>query len=125
MRTRIIAGITAGVLTLGLGMASIGTANAAPLGHAGKGTVTPDTSGKFTNFVTTDNTNIRSGPGLGYPVVGHVALTTQGIADYCYTTGNNNPSGSPFWDLVFDPYNNIGGFVSESVLRDGSQTLHC
>jgi hypothetical protein len=104
--------------------AAAATVHRPPGVHPAKVVAGPDTDGKFTNFVTQDNVNMRSGPGTSYTIVGTVALTTEGIADYCWEPGTG-VSGYPNWDVVFDPYNLRVGFVSESLLSNLSQETHC
>lgn len=121
----VTAALALGGLASGATMASAAPA-AATTAHARvhPATMMPDTSGKLHNFVTQANTHIRSGPGTNYPIIGMVKLTSEGIADFCFTTGTK-VSGDTHWDLVYDPYNRMGGFVSGSLLKNKSQSLGC
>lgn len=63
----------------------------------------------------TTGTNIRSGPGTGYSLVGNMPYHSTGTV-YCYTTGtviNNNP----YWDYTESSYGN--GYVSDDLLYTG------
>jgi uncharacterized protein YraI len=108
------------VLALGLGtVAAAVPAQAASTGRA----VSPRTYGEFTDYVTTNGVNIRSGPGTGYSSNGQ-AQTGQALYDYCYTTGTS-VGGNPFWDYVYDTATGVSGYVTEYYLTDQSQTEHC
>jgi uncharacterized protein YraI len=96
-------------------------ASAATPQHASA--VVPNIYGTFNNSVTTNNVNIRSGPGTNYPSNGH-AQKGQIIVDYCYKVGTN-VSGDVFWDRVHDSATGVNGYISEYYLTNKSQTKPC
>jgi uncharacterized protein YraI len=101
--------------------ASAGAASAATTGH--DGAAVPNTYGTFTNHVTTNGVNIRSGPGTGYTSLGQ-AQASQSLTDYCYKVGTP-VGGNVYWDHIKDNATGVTGYISEYYLVDKSQTKPC
>ena len=108
--------IAATAIALGLGA----VAAAAPAGAA---TARPEINGEFTNYVTTNGVNIRSGPSTSDTICGE-AQTGQPLEDFCFTT-STRVDGYQDWDRVLDESTGVDGYVSECYLENRSQDTPC
>lgn len=118
--------ITRRSATTAVGLAAIGLATLVATGTASAATVAdtarPLTYGEFSNYVTSNGVNIRSGPGTGYTSLGQAQRGE--VDDFCWS-GGTVINGDPAWDYITDLATGVSGYVSEYYLSDKSQSKFC
>ncbi|HEY3606267.1 MAG TPA: hypothetical protein VGL06_02155 [Pseudonocardiaceae bacterium] len=73
--------------------------------------------------VTQNGVNMRACASTSCPVSG-TANRSDTLHSWCFVTGQTI-SGNPFWDIVYNVSTGRVGFITESLLTNGSQGSVC